>query len=134
MTERRKCRRFPIECPASFRILNGVEASQRGQGSTVNISSRGVLLAVDRPVAKGALLEVSVEWPAKLDNRSGLKLILRGSVIRSEKNRIAVTIQKHEFRTAGRGGLFLVERCPGAAKMAASEVARLQPDAACGLA
>lgn len=125
MKERRRRRRFPIECRVSFRTLNGSRPSQQGRGSTVNIGSGGVLLAVDRPVREGALLEVSVEWPAKLDNRSDLKLILCGSVIRSEGNRIAVTVQKHEFRTAGRGALSLAPRLlDGAAGTAGNQPAR----------
>lgn len=132
MKERRKCRRFPIECPVSFRTLHGAGSSQQGRGSTVNIGSRGLLLAVDRPVREGALVEVSVEWPAKLDNRSDLKLVLCGSVIRSEGNRMAVTIEKHEFRTAGRGTLFVLPRLlDGAARTAPNKPARrLRADAA----
>lgn len=107
MKERRRGRRFPIECPVNFRTLSGAGPPRRGRGSTVNIGSRGVLLEVDHPVAEGVLLEVSMEWPAKLDQRSDLKLIMCGSVIRSEGTRIAVTIQKHEFRTMGHAGLFV---------------------------
>lgn len=131
MKERRMCRRFPIECPVSFQVLNGRELGRQGRGITVNMGSRGVLLAVDCPVAEGVLLEVSLQWPAKLDNRSDLKLVLRGSVVRTEENRIAVRIQKHEFRMAGRGGLFLVRgRSAGAAQARAAEPvrgARLEP-------
>jgi hypothetical protein len=131
MKERRRCRRFPIERPVSFQVLNGREQGRQGRGQTVNIGSRGVLLAVEFPVAEGILVEVSLQWPAKLDNRSELKLVLRGSVVRTEGNRIAVRIQKHEFRMAGRGGLFLVTgRSAGGTQTRAAErgqEARLEP-------
>ena len=110
MKERRQWRRFPIECPVSFQMLNGPAAGKTGRGVTVNMGSRGVLLATPHHVPKGVLLEVSVRWPAKLDNRNELKLVLSGWVVRSEEGKVAVGIRKHEFRVVGRRGLFVIGR------------------------
>ncbi len=130
MKDRRRGRRFPIECAVSFQVLGDRGPARQRCGTTVNIGSRGVLLAVDSPVAEGALVRLSLQWPVKLDDRCDLKLIMCGSVVRSEGDRIAVLIQKHEFRMAGRGGLFLVQRCPAPPPETAAPMRRAGLEAA----
>ena len=47
----------------------------------------------------GQLLQVSVDWPARLDNAVALKLVAEGRVIRIIDGQAAVRIDKYEFRT-----------------------------------
>lgn len=110
--ERRKSRRYPIECPVSFRQLDSGKASPPGRGTTLNMASRGLLLATDQRLPEGASVELAVEWPARLNSRTGLKLVIHGSVLRSEQGRLAVLIRKHEFRLAGRSTPAPVMRAP----------------------
>ena len=74
---------------------------ETGVGKTVNISSSGVLFTSEQPLLPGRRLELSVSWPAQLDNKCPLKLVARGKIVRSEPGRVAIEIQQYEFRTAG---------------------------------
>ena len=66
---------------------------------TVNMSSRGILLTTQRPLRYGLRIEVRLDWPAKLDNKVQLILLVVGKVVRCDKRRVALTIQHYEFRT-----------------------------------
>jgi hypothetical protein len=47
----------------------------------------------------GRRLELSISWPAQLNNKCALKLVARGRVVRFEQGRAAIEIQQYEFRT-----------------------------------
>jgi hypothetical protein len=100
--DRRSADRFPIEREVRYRVLGKRGTSEEGTGRTVNISSNGVLFTTDQILVPGKRIEVSISWPAQLDNRCLLKLVARGRVSRLEQGRAAVEIQQYEFRTAGR--------------------------------
>ena len=104
-SERRGADRFPIEREVRYRILNKRSGGEEGSGKTINISSNGVLFTTDQNLAPGKRLELSISWPAQLDNKCQLKLVARGRVARLEQGRAAVEIQQYEFRTQGSKGL-----------------------------
>ncbi len=74
---------------------------ETGVGRTVNMSSSGVLFTSEQPLFPGRRLELSVSWPAQLDNKCPLKLVARGKIVRSDAGLAAIEIQQYEFRTAG---------------------------------
>ena len=100
--ERRGADRFPIERDVRYRVLSKRNGQEEGTGKTVNISSNGVLFTTDKILLPGKRLELSISWPAQLDNKCNLKLVARGRVARLEQGRAAVEIQQYEFRTAGK--------------------------------
>lgn len=100
--DRRASDRFPIEREIRYRIPGKRGVAEEGAGVTINISSNGVLFTTDRILVPGKRIEVSISWPAQLDNRCQLKLVAKGKVARLEQGRAAVEIQQYEFRTAGR--------------------------------
>lgn len=102
--DRRAADRFPIERDVRFRVLGKREQGE-GVGKTVNISSNGVLFTTDQMLPAGKRVEVSISWPAQLDNRCQLKLVARGRVARTEPGFAAIAIQQYEFRTLGNKGL-----------------------------
>ena len=105
-TERRSADRFPIEREVRYRILNKRNGGgEVGTGKTINISSTGVLFTTDQILVPGKLIELSISWPAQLDNKCQLKLVARGRVARLEQGRAAIEIQQYEFRTQGSKGL-----------------------------
>ena len=110
-TERRTSDRFPIERDVRYRVLNRKTADEFGAGRTINISSTGILFSTEQLLLPGKRLELSVSWPAQLDNQCPLKLVARGKVVRYEPGCAAVEIQQYEFRTQGSRGL----TAPGAA-------------------
>ena len=100
--ERRGADRFPIERDVRYRVLSKRNGQEEGTGKTINISSNGVLFTTDKILLPGKRLELSISWPAQLDNKCNLKLVARGRVARLEQGRAAIEIQQYEFRTAGK--------------------------------
>ena len=99
-TERRGADRFPIEREVRFKLLSKKTGDDNGVGKTINISSNGVLFSTDRLLIPGRRLEVSINWPAQLNNKCALKLVARGRIVRFEQGRAAMEIQQYEFRTS----------------------------------
>jgi hypothetical protein len=97
--DRRHSDRFPIEREVRYRVLNKRGGDEAGDGRTINISSSGVLFTSDHILLPGKRLELSISWPAQLNNKCALKLVARGRVIRFEPGRAAIEIQQYEFRT-----------------------------------
>ncbi len=101
--DRRSSDRFPIERDVRYRILSRRSPEDGGQGKTINMSSSGVLFTTDQFLIPGKRLELSVSWPAQLNERCALKLVARGKIVRTEHGMAAVEIQQYEFRTHANG-------------------------------
>jgi hypothetical protein len=94
--ERRISRRYPIE----HQVRYGVPAPRvelSGEGTTVNMSSRGVLFTTDRPLPAGSPLTLEVRWPVMLDNAQALKLVTKGKVVWCDGRRAALAFNNWEF-------------------------------------
>jgi hypothetical protein len=102
-TERRQTSRFPIERDIRYRVLNKKSNQESGLGKTVNMSSHGILFTTEHVLLPGRTLEVSVSWPAQLNDACPLKLVARGRVVRFDSGKAAIEIQHYEFRTQGSG-------------------------------
>ena len=98
-SDRRHSDRFPIEREVRYRVLNKRNAEDAGDGRTVNISSSGVLFTAEHMLLPGRRMELSISWPAQLNDQCALKLVARGRVVRFEGGRAALEIQQYEFRT-----------------------------------
>lgn len=97
--DRRMTDRFPLENALRYRFLEAQSCGSAGTGQTLNMSSGGLLLKVEAPLPIGEQIEVSVDWPAQLNARCGLKLVALGKVVRSTREVAAVRIEKYDFRT-----------------------------------
>jgi hypothetical protein len=75
----------------------------RGTGRTLNIGSGGVLFTTEDKLPLGRTVELSVNWPARLDGICPLKFVAVGRVIRAEADIAAVRIERYEFRTRASG-------------------------------
>ncbi len=102
--DRRHSDRFPIEREVRYRVLTKRSGEEVGDGRTINISSSGVLFTSQHILLPGRRLELSISWPAQLNNKCALKLVARGRVVRFENGRAALDIQQYEFRTQSLGG------------------------------
>jgi len=103
-SERRRSSRFPIERDVRYKTLNQRTETLAGNGKTLNISSSGVLFTSDHDLPVGTRLELSISWPAQLNDRCLLNLVARGRVTRHHKGQLALQIQQYEFRTQSRTG------------------------------
>jgi hypothetical protein len=98
MSERRGTIRFPLREEVRYKLTHGKVVTS-GLGRTLNIGSGGVLFTTEQKLPMGRMVELSVNWPARLDGTCPLKFVATGRVIRSEADRAAVRIERYEFRT-----------------------------------
>jgi PilZ domain len=103
--ERRRSNRFPLERTLKYRVVSRRAEITAEDGETLNISSTGVLFSTKHDLEPGKRVELSISWPAQLNDHCALKLVAKGRVVRSEPGQAALEIQKYEFRTAGSKGL-----------------------------
>lgn len=101
-TNRRKKMRFPIRRELRYKLLADGTIEDSGAGQTLNMGSGGLAFSADHDLAPGAFIELSISWPALLDNTCPMRLIVFGRVRRSEGRKSACTIDKYEFRTQAR--------------------------------
>ena len=111
VSDRRKSDRFPIIRELRYRVLGGRGNSAWCSGKTLDFSSSGILFSAETPLAPGKRVELSISWPAQLDGKCALKLVARCRVTRCSGNRVAVEMDKYEFRTQGSRGLLPQSQC-----------------------
>jgi hypothetical protein len=105
--ERRRADRFPIERELRYKVMSKRSGNEAGSGKTIDMSSRGISFTTEHELIPGKKIEMAISWPAQLNNRTALKMIVRGRIVRSVQGRAAVEIQQYEFRTMGSHGLML---------------------------
>lgn len=99
--DKRASTRFPLSEEVFFKIYEEGNLSGKGVGTSLNMSSRGILFQTEQPMPQGRRVEVAVNWPAELDHKCPLKLVASGRVVRSQAGIVAVKIDRYEFRTRG---------------------------------
>ena len=99
--DRRGTSRFPVQEELKYKVLHSKSAAQCGTGQTLNIGSGGILFTTQDRLPVGRQVELSVNWPARLDGTCPLKFVATGRVVRSDATRAAVKIERYEFRTRG---------------------------------
>jgi hypothetical protein len=97
--DRRRGARYPLRLTLKFSAVTPPICS--GDGETLNISSKGLLFTTKESLAIGQRLQVSLDWPASLDNIP-LRLVVSGEILRSGDGQSAMTIEKYEFRIRGK--------------------------------
>ena len=104
--DRRTSNRLQIEQDVRYKALvRGKGDREVGIGKVINISSSGVLFSTETTLTVGGRLELTVSWPARLNEVTPLKLVAIGRVVRSEEKQAAIAIEKYEFKTRGNNGL-----------------------------
>jgi hypothetical protein len=100
--ERRASKRFAIECRIRYRGVGRSSVGISGMGRTVNMSSVGMLIAIDRSLSVGSRVEVEVDGPFQVDDKVYWRLIVMGTVVRSQiglTHLVGLKISSHEFQT-----------------------------------
>lgn len=103
--DRRLTNRLPIEREVKYKIMNGKTVKKSGLGKTLNMSSGGVLFTTEDALPEGERVELSVSWPAQLNDTLPLKLVALGRLVRTAEAQAAIAIERYEFRTRGSNGL-----------------------------
>jgi len=99
--ERRNKRRFALERELRFKVFENDRVVATGIGQTIDISSSGVAFEA-AGLKIGSLVELSISWPALLDQACRMRLIAFGPVVRAGRSIAACTIDRYEFRTQAR--------------------------------
>ncbi len=66
------------------------------------MSSKGLCLRCADAPELGSRVDVTVSWPASLENGCRLKMVARGKVVWRSKDAVGVVMERHEFRTMGK--------------------------------
>jgi hypothetical protein len=99
--DQRLHRRYPITLKVEYKLINKGRVERVGTGQTINISSGGIFFEPDTPLPANGPIELVLDWPFLLDKVCGLKLVMRGRIVRRDSNGIAIEARQHEFRTSG---------------------------------
>jgi len=104
-TDRRETNRFPVRQEVRYRVLHARGMPASGVGKTLDIGSGGILFTTEGRLPMGRLVEVAVNWPARLNGACPLQFVAVGKVVRSEATKAAVEITRYQFKTRGSNGV-----------------------------
>jgi hypothetical protein len=99
--ERRSMRRFDMRLPARVKVV-GVGLAEL-LTETQNVSARGVFFYVDRPLAEGSHIEVTMTFPPHVTLTDAVRVRFSARVVRVEaplppsRIGVAALIEEYEF-------------------------------------
>jgi len=97
--DRRADRRYDLKLELRWKLIRRQRLLDSGSGTSVDISSGGILFDAGRPLPLGLNVELSISWPVLLHNTAPLQLIVSGRIMRISGNCAAIQMLQHEFRT-----------------------------------
>ncbi|PWU04892.1 MAG: hypothetical protein C5B51_16020 [Terriglobia bacterium] len=98
--DRRTDRRYDIVLDLRWKLIRRRRVLDAGTGTTLDLSSGGILFESERQLPAGGHIELSISWPVLLHNVAPLQLVVTGRVVRAAGRRAAIRMTQHEFRTA----------------------------------
>ena len=101
--DQRAARRYSIKLPVQWKLKQGSRVVESGTGTTVNLSSRGILFETNGDLRVGPKIELSISWPFLLLRAVSLQLLVAGEIVRVRGRRVALRMLHHEFRTVRSG-------------------------------
>ena len=104
-SDRRASVRFPLSLKVRYSVAGRRGPVETGSGRTIDMSSSGLGFTADRPLPIGQKLDLSIDWPARLDGDVQIQLVASGVVVRSSGAVTALRIQRYELRTRRAGSL-----------------------------
>jgi hypothetical protein len=102
-SDRRSSVRFPLNLEVRYSVAGHCGPVETGFGRTIDMSSSGLSFTADRPRLVGQNLDVSIDWPARLDGDVQLQMVVSGVVVRTTEALTAIRIERHDFRTRRAG-------------------------------
>ena len=99
--DRRYDRRYEIALEVRWKLVRRRKVLDSGVGTTIDLSSGGILFDAGRALPVGLSVEISISWPALLHNVAPMQLAVSGRIVRTHGTRVAIAMTQHEFRTAG---------------------------------
>src|SRR3954462_2528244 len=99
--DRREDRRYGIHLDVKRKLIRRRRVLDTGTGTTVDLSSGGLLFDPGRHLPAGLNVELSITWPVMLHDVAPLQLVVAGRIVRANGSQVAVRTVQHEFRTIG---------------------------------
>lgn len=84
--------------PLEYRTFDRQVPVATGYGSTSDLSSEEILFQPDNPLELESNIELSILWPVMRENDRRIRLVVFGTIHRSEERVSAVRIQRYEFQ------------------------------------
>ena len=81
-----------------YRTSDGELKSAWKAGRTLDMSVGGILIDIPPAIAVGATLELAIDWTGLYHGKPMIRLILIGSVMRTDSRGTALRILSHQFR------------------------------------
>jgi hypothetical protein len=75
--------------------------ADNGLWHDIEHQSDGILFTTEEMLPVGRTVELSVNWPARLDGTCALKFVAVGRVVRSEASQAVARIERYQFKTRG---------------------------------
>src|SRR5262245_6795386 len=97
--DRRFNRRYDVPLTLRWKVIWRGKVKDSGTGATINLSSGGILFQAEKPLPVGRKVELTIAWPALIDNFPPVQVVVSGVVVRADGNHNAVQMTRHEFRT-----------------------------------
>jgi hypothetical protein len=110
--ERRLMRRFDMRLPAAILVSGG--DPNEFLTETQNVSARGVFFYLDRPLAEGTRVEVTMTFPPHITFTGPLRVRFMARVVRVEsplpsaRIGIAAVVEEYEFLASSRAPDYLI--------------------------
>ena len=101
--ERRSKWRFGVRRELRFKLVDDDRIVAMGTGRTVDISSAGVAFYTPQVLPSSGFVELSISWPALLDDSRPMLLVVFGRLVRGGVDLSACTMEKYEFRVQPSG-------------------------------
>ena len=91
-------RPHPVSLPLRYQSLGKRHVAAAGTGLTVAIGNRMAIFVAQHRLVAGSQVELFIDWPAKLMEKTPLQLYMRGTVCGSEGERTLVAVRNHVFK------------------------------------
>jgi hypothetical protein len=73
---------------------------RRFEAVTSDMSSAGVLVQSADILPTGARVELRMDWPARLNGRCPLRLVVAGKVLKTTARGTVISVARYEYRLA----------------------------------
>ena len=88
--------RYPIRMNLRYSLVRRKQVLKTGRGTTINMSSSGILFEAEESLPSGYIVHLAIGWPGRIDD-AGLVLHLTARTVRGQANSTAAVIVRHEF-------------------------------------
>ena len=88
---------LPLHLPLRYSAT--ADRTIGGSGETIAIGHSLVYFRADHTPASGCRIKLAIEWPARLEGKEPLQLVVSGRIQQIREVEAVLEIERHEFRT-----------------------------------